>query len=72
MTTLATDSVSVCAACSAQIEDQIAQHPDCFRVLIGDPSTGALHLGHYFGTLANRVHLQRAGVEVFLVPVIPA
>jgi tryptophanyl-tRNA synthetase len=67
MTTLATDSFSVSAARSAHLENQITQHPDCFRVLTGDRPTGALHLGHYFGTLANRVRLQRAGVEVFLV-----
>jgi tryptophanyl-tRNA synthetase len=36
-------------------------------VLTGDRPTGPLHLGHYFGTLANRVRLQRAGVEVFVV-----
>jgi tryptophanyl-tRNA synthetase len=67
MTTLATDSFTVSAARSAHIEDQIAQHPDRFRVLTGDRPTGALHLGHYFGTLTNRVRLQRAGVKVFLV-----
>lgn len=37
------------------------------RVLTGDRPTGALHLGHYFGTLANRVRLQREGHEVFVV-----
>jgi tryptophanyl-tRNA synthetase len=37
------------------------------RVLTGDRPTGALHLGHYFGTLANRVALQRAGHELFVV-----
>jgi tryptophanyl-tRNA synthetase len=37
------------------------------RILTGDRPTGALHLGHYFGTLANRVRLQRGGHEVFLV-----
>src|SRR6266540_2951448 len=31
------------------------------RVLTGDRPTGPMHLGHYFGTLANRVELQRAG-----------
>jgi tryptophanyl-tRNA synthetase len=36
-------------------------------VLTGDRPTGPLHLGHYFGTLANRVRLQDAGVEVFLL-----
>ena len=29
-----------------------------YRVLTGDRPTGALHIGHYFGTLANRVTLQ--------------
>jgi tryptophanyl-tRNA synthetase len=29
------------------------------RVLTGDRPTGPLHLGHYVGTLANRVRLQR-------------
>lgn len=37
------------------------------RILTGDRPTGALHLGHYFGTLANRVRLQREGYEIFLV-----
>lgn len=37
------------------------------RVLTGDRPTGALHLGHYFGTLANRVRLQQQGCELFLV-----
>jgi tryptophanyl-tRNA synthetase len=40
------------------------EHP---RVLTGDRPTGPLHLGHYFGTLANRVRLQREGVEVMVV-----
>ncbi len=37
------------------------------RVLSGDRPTGALHLGHYFGTLANRVRLQRSGHDVIVV-----
>jgi tryptophanyl-tRNA synthetase len=52
---------------SARIENEIREHPERFRVLTGDRPTGALHLGHYLGTLANRVRLQAAGVEVFLV-----
>jgi tryptophanyl-tRNA synthetase len=39
----------------------------CQRVLTGDRPTGPLHLGHYFGTLANRVRLQHEGVDVFIV-----
>ncbi|MBI5649468.1 MAG: tryptophan--tRNA ligase [Chloroflexi bacterium] len=36
------------------------------RILTGDRPTGALHLGHYVGTLANRVRLQDE-YEVFLL-----
>ncbi len=37
------------------------------RVLTGERPTGALHLGHYFGTLANRVELQRSGLDLLIV-----
>ncbi len=36
------------------------------RILTGDRPTGPLHLGHYVGTLANRVRLQDE-YEVFLI-----
>ncbi|MFJ2867199.1 tryptophan--tRNA ligase [Kitasatospora sp. NPDC087314] len=41
--------------------------PATHRVLTGDRPTGLLHLGHYFGTLRNRVRLQNEGVEMFVV-----
>jgi tryptophanyl-tRNA synthetase len=65
--TVIDDSSAAGSTRSAQLEDEICAHPQRFRVLTGDRPTGALHLGHYFGTLANRVRLQRAGVEVFVV-----
>jgi len=37
------------------------------RILSGDRPTGPLHLGHYFGTLQNRVRLQDAGAELFVL-----
>jgi tryptophanyl-tRNA synthetase len=37
------------------------------RVLSGDRPTGPLHLGHYLGTLRNRVALQRAGTDLIVV-----
>src|SRR5699024_9282046 len=52
---------------SEQIEADIAADASRFRVLTGDRPTGRLHLGHYLGTLANRVRLQDAGVETVLV-----
>jgi tryptophanyl-tRNA synthetase len=36
-------------------------------ILTGDRPTGPLHLGHYFGTLANRVRLQREGADLFIL-----
>lgn len=44
-----------------------ARDPASLRILTGDRPTGPLHLGHYFGTLANRVRLQQAGVELFVL-----
>ena len=37
------------------------------RILTGDRPTGPLHLGHYFGTLQNRVRLQDMGAEVIVL-----
>ncbi|GII56428.1 tryptophan--tRNA ligase [Planotetraspora thailandica] len=52
---------------SAELEGLIAADPARFRVLTGDRPTGRLHLGHYFGTLQNRVRLQNLGVEMLVV-----
>lgn len=45
----------------------MAADPRRFRIATGDRPTGPLHLGHYFGTLDNRVRLQRAGVQLFVL-----
>ena len=50
-----------------ELEAAIARDPAAFRVLTGDRPTGPLHLGHYFGTLENRVRLQALGVELFVL-----
>src|ERR1035438_7543966 len=52
---------------SAELEALIAADAGRFRILTGDRPTGALHLGHYFGTLRNRVRLQDLGAEVFVL-----
>jgi tryptophanyl-tRNA synthetase len=52
---------------SAELDAHIAMGPGRFRVLTGDRPTGDLHVGHYFGTLAKRVTLQRKGVDTFVV-----
>ncbi|MCX5110890.1 tryptophan--tRNA ligase [Streptomyces sp. NBC_00378] len=55
------------AATTAELETRIRQAPQEFRVMTGDRPTGPLHLGHYFGTLHNRVRLQELGVDVFVI-----
>jgi tryptophanyl-tRNA synthetase len=52
---------------SDDLEAAISQNPGAFRILSGDRPTGALHVGHYFGSLANRVRLQEAGVELLVL-----
>ncbi|MFI7596522.1 tryptophan--tRNA ligase [Actinoplanes sp. NPDC049681] len=49
------------------LDERIRVAPHDFRVLTGDRPTGPLHLGHYFGTLRNRVELQRRGVDMFVI-----
>jgi tryptophanyl-tRNA synthetase len=55
------------AATTADLEARIRQAPGKFRVMTGDRPTGPLHLGHYFGTLHNRVRLQELGVDVVVI-----
>ncbi len=52
---------------SKAIEDDLAVNPQRYRMLTGDRPTGELHIGHYFGSLANRVRLQSAGVDSFVL-----
>ena len=52
---------------SDDLETAIDRDPSAFRILSGDRPTGPLHVGHYFGSLANRIRLQDAGVEVLVL-----
>jgi tryptophanyl-tRNA synthetase len=67
--TNSTDTLGTSAAQtrSAELERLIRKEPGQFRVLTGDRPTGRLHLGHYFGTLHNRVRLQDLGVETLVL-----
>ncbi len=61
------DSYRAARARSAQLERELRESPERHRVLTGDRPTGSLHLGHYLGTLTNRVRLQNLGVPIFIV-----
>ena len=52
---------------SQALRADFGRHPTRYRVLTGDRPTGPLHIGHYFGSLTNRVELQELGVETFIV-----
>ncbi|MFI6683118.1 tryptophan--tRNA ligase [Streptomyces sp. NPDC050485] len=62
-TTTAAHAGTATATTTAAHADTVT--PD--RILTGDRPTGPLHVGHYFGSLHNRVRLQNEGVELFLV-----
>jgi tryptophanyl-tRNA synthetase len=49
------------------LQGRILAQPSAFRILTGDRPTGALHIGHYFGSLLNRVQLQNLGVELIVL-----
>ncbi len=47
--------------------DLDAGKTDKYTMLTGDRPTGRLHLGHYFGTLVERVRLQNMGVNTNII-----
>ncbi len=61
------DTYEVAVEKSKRIETAIHQNPKKHKVLTGDRPTGRLHLGHYFGTLQNRVNLANLGVPTYIV-----
>ncbi len=52
---------------SEKIEADIKVNPKKYRVLTGDRPTGRLHIGHYFGSLQNRVRLSKLGVPTMIL-----
>ena len=51
---------------SNEIHADLPVHPEKYTMLTGDRPTGRLHLGHYFGTLVDRVRLQDMGINTNL------
>lgn len=52
---------------SQALRADFVTRPQRYRVLTGNRPTGPLHIGHYFGSLQNRVELQRLQIETFIV-----
>lgn len=68
---MASDLTSDTFLASKKISDEIkvdlAVHPEKYTMLTGDRPTGRLHMGHYFGTIRERVALQNAGVTTRII-----
>ncbi|HAF61910.1 MAG TPA: tryptophan--tRNA ligase [Anaerolineaceae bacterium] len=62
-----TESLKRCIKRSSHLWDEMQKQPSQFRVLTGERTTGALHIGHYFSSLKSRVKLQGWSVEMFLI-----
>ncbi|MBR2683278.1 MAG: tryptophan--tRNA ligase [Atopobiaceae bacterium] len=52
---------------SNEIHADLPIHPERYTMLTGDRPTGRLHLGHYFGTLVDRVRLQDMGIKTNVI-----
>ncbi len=52
---------------SNDIHADLPIHPERYTMLTGDRPTGRLHLGHYFGTLVDRVRLQDMGIKTNVI-----
>ncbi len=62
-------SASFLAAKKRSDETQAAlkENPGKFTMLTGDRPTGRLHLGHYFGSIRERVAMQNMGVNTNII-----
>ena len=52
---------------SQALWEDLPRNPERYRVLTGERPTGPLHVGHLFGTVANRVRIQDLGATTFIV-----
>ena len=64
---MASDSFEASKRRSDEIRADLPAHPENYLMLTGDRPTGRLHLGHYFGTIRERVALQGLGVTTRIV-----
>lgn len=61
------DSYEASRKRSDEIRADLPEHPEKYTMLTGDRPTGRLHLGHYFGTIRERVALQDMGITTRII-----
>lgn len=64
---MSSDSFATSVKKSDALKVDLLEHPTKYIMLTGDRPTGRLHLGHYFGTIKERVNLQNTGVPTRVV-----
>lgn len=64
---MSVDSFETSVKKSDALKEDLLLHPTKYVMLTGDRPTGRLHLGHYFGTIKERVNLQNKGVPTRVV-----
>lgn len=64
---LTSDTFLASKKISDEIKADLAVHPEKYTMLTGDRPTGRLHMGHYFGTIRERVALQDAGITTRII-----
>lgn len=64
---MSTDSFEASLHRSDEIRADLDKHPEKYLMLTGDRPTGRLHLGHYFGTIKERVALQNKGIATNII-----
>ena len=61
------DSFEASKKRSDAIVADLEVHPEKYTMLTGDRPTGRLHMGHYFGTIKERVRLQNKGIATNVI-----
>ena len=64
---MSVDSFEASKKRSDAIVADLAVHPEKYTMLSGDRPTGRLHMGHYFGTIKERVRLQNMGIKTNII-----
>ena len=64
---MSVDSFEASVKKSDALKEDLFEHPTKYIMLTGDRPTGRLHMGHYFGTIRERVALQNAGVTTRII-----
>ena len=64
---MSTDSFQASLERSNKIRADLEVNPGKYYMLTGDRPTGRLHLGHLFGSIMNRVHMQNLGINCMVL-----